>query len=306
MGDGEKGSVVVVQTEDEIAAITMAIGATLTGTRSSTATSGTGFSLMAEGLGWAGMNEARCGSYIVFSRRALDWYAHKERRGRSPICIERGARGVSSDCSLLGRSRRSFYDAARSFNYAEQFQMPVIHIVDKSMANSNQTVLPPDPNLVRIKRGKLIECRICSRDQVPIEGYKRFAFVEDGVSPRAILGQKGFTFWNTGDEHNEFGHIEEDPDNRVKMMTKRMTKLETAAREIPDEEKVNFFPAQKRDGADVTIVELGVDKGCDFGCNGISEEGWDRSRIPADPPRKSVSHEHRQRKAVPRKAPGCN
>ena len=51
------GSVVVVQTEDEIAAVTMAAGATLTGTRASTATSGPGFSLMVEGLGWAGMNE---------------------------------------------------------------------------------------------------------------------------------------------------------------------------------------------------------------------------------------------------------
>jgi 2-oxoglutarate ferredoxin oxidoreductase subunit alpha len=56
--DGEgKGSIVVVQTEDEISAITMAIGAGLAGVRASTATSGPGFSLMAEGLGWAGMNE---------------------------------------------------------------------------------------------------------------------------------------------------------------------------------------------------------------------------------------------------------
>ncbi|MCL4517693.1 MAG: 2-oxoglutarate ferredoxin oxidoreductase subunit alpha, partial [Thaumarchaeota archaeon] len=54
---GSKGSIVVVQTEDEIAAITMAIGAALTGTRAATSTSGPGFSLMVEGMGWAGMNE---------------------------------------------------------------------------------------------------------------------------------------------------------------------------------------------------------------------------------------------------------
>src|ERR671933_2873706 len=55
--DSKKDSIVVVQTEDEIAAITMAIGGALTGVRSATATSGPGFSLMAEALGWAGMNE---------------------------------------------------------------------------------------------------------------------------------------------------------------------------------------------------------------------------------------------------------
>ena len=51
------GSILVVQTEDEISAINMASGAVLTGVRASTSTSGPGFSLMAEGLGWAGMNE---------------------------------------------------------------------------------------------------------------------------------------------------------------------------------------------------------------------------------------------------------
>jgi len=70
----------------------------------------------------------------------------------------------------------------------------------------------------------------------------------------------GYRFWNTGDEHDEMGHIEEDPDNRVKMMTKRMTKLDTAAKEIPAEEKVNFFRSSKKQ-ADVTIVSWGSTKG---------------------------------------------
>jgi 2-oxoglutarate/2-oxoacid ferredoxin oxidoreductase subunit alpha len=260
MGDGEKGSVVVVQTEDEIAAITMAIGATLTGTRSSTATSGPGFSLMAEGLGWAGMNEAAVVVTLYSRGGPSTGMPTRSEEADLLFALSAGHGEFPRIVLCSGDLEESFYDAARSFNYAEQFQMPVIHIVDKSMANSNQTVLPPDPNLVRIKRGKLLSAGYAPEIKYD-RGYKRFAFVEDGVSPRAILGQKGFTFWNTGDEHNEFGHIEEDPDNRVKMMTKRMTKLETAAREIPDEEKVNFFPAQKRDGADVTIVSWGSTKG---------------------------------------------
>ncbi|MGI0078234.1 MAG: transketolase C-terminal domain-containing protein, partial [Nitrososphaerales archaeon] len=80
------------------------------------------------------------------------------------------------------------------------------------------------------------------------------------ISPRAVLGMKGYRFWNSGDEHEEIGHICEDPENRVRMMTKRMTKLETASGEIPDSEKVNFFPATKNN-ADATIVSFGSSKG---------------------------------------------
>ena len=55
--NGKKGSIVVIQTEDEIAALQWQLGSALAGVRSATATSGPGFSLMAEALGWAGINE---------------------------------------------------------------------------------------------------------------------------------------------------------------------------------------------------------------------------------------------------------
>jgi 2-oxoglutarate/2-oxoacid ferredoxin oxidoreductase subunit alpha len=256
-----QGSIVVVQTEDEIAAVTMAAGATLTGARASTATSGPGFSLMVEGLGWAGMNEIPV-VVTLFSRGGPSTgMPTRSEQADLKFALSAGHGEFPRIVLCSGDLEESFYDAIRAFNYAERYQMPVIHIVDKSMANSNSTVMPPNPNLIPIQRGKLL----ISGYQPPAEihynrGYKRFAFVEDGVSPRAVLGQKGFNFWNSGDEHNEFGHIEEDPDNRVKMMTKRMTKLETAAREIPDDEKLNFFPSNKTE-ADATIVSWGSAKG---------------------------------------------
>jgi 2-oxoglutarate ferredoxin oxidoreductase subunit alpha len=137
------------------------------------------------------------------------------------------------------------------------FQTPVIHLVNKGMANSSATLLPPNPYLISLERGKLITG---ASAQQPGDKYKRFAFVEDGISPRAVLGMKGYTFWNTGDEHNEIGHIDEDPDNRIKMMTKRMTKLDTAEKAIPDDVKLNFFPS-KKSRADVTLVSWGSPKG---------------------------------------------
>lgn len=263
LGDGSakenSGSIVVVQTEDEISAVTMAAGATLTGTRASTATSGPGFSLMVEGMGWAGMNEIPV-AVTLFSRGGPSTgMPTRSEEADLKFALSAGHGEFPRIVLCSGDLEECFYDAMRAFNYAERFQMPVIHIVDKSMANSNSTVEPPDPSLIPIQRGKLLVAGY--QPEVKYDnGYRRFAFTEDGVSPRAVLGQKGYTFWNTGDEHNEFGHIEEDPDNRIKMMTKRMTKLETAAREIPDGEKMNFFPS-KKERADVTIVSWGSAKG---------------------------------------------
>jgi 2-oxoglutarate/2-oxoacid ferredoxin oxidoreductase subunit alpha len=254
---GKTGNVLVTQTEDEIAAVTMAIGAALTGARSATSTSGPGFSLMVEGLGWAGMNEVP----LVIT--------HYQRGGPStglPTRHEQGdlkfvlsaSHGEFARIVLCsGDLDECFYDAIRVFNYAERFQMPTIHLVDKSLANNSMTITPPRPDLISIERGKLIQGKPPNGNG---EEYRRFAFTGDGVSPRAVLGTPGYRFWNTGDEHNEMGHIEEDPDNRTRMMTKRMTKLDTAAREIPEEEKLNFFKSEKWQ-ADITIVSWGSTKG---------------------------------------------
>ncbi|MDA4132244.1 MAG: 2-oxoglutarate ferredoxin oxidoreductase subunit alpha, partial [Thaumarchaeota archaeon] len=65
-------------------------------------------------------------------------------------------------------------------------------------------------------------------------------------------------YWNTGDEHDENGHISEDPTNRDEMMEKRMRKLDLASEEIPPEEKVHFFGPKD---AQVTLVSWGSTKG---------------------------------------------
>ncbi len=249
-----KGSVVVVQTEDEIAAITMAVGGALAGARAATSTSGPGFSLMTEGMGWAGMNEvpvvitlySRGGPSTGMPTRTEQGdlkFALNASHGESPRIVV---------CS--GDMEECFYDAFRAMNYAERYQLPVIHLVDKGLANSNMTILPPDPSMIDIERGKLI------LDGGAKDGeYRRFAHSEDGISPRAVLGLSGYRFWNTGDEHDELGHINENPENRIRMMKKRMTKLETADREIPESEKVSFYPAKGH--PDVTLVSWGSSKG---------------------------------------------
>jgi 2-oxoglutarate ferredoxin oxidoreductase subunit alpha len=255
-GYPDNGSIVVVQTEDEIAALTMAIGAGLAGARAATATSGPGFCLMAEGTGWAGMNEVPVVITLYTRGGPATGLPTRHEQGDLRFALH-AAHGEFPRLVLAsGDHEEAFYDAIHAFNYAEQFQTPVVHIVDKALANSTQTVAMFDPDKVRIHRGKVLsEAELASLHN---GGYKRFAFVEDGVSPRAFLGSQHGVFWNTGDEHDEIGHITEDPSNRVMMMDKRMRKLETAAREIPLREKFNLFGDPK---APVTIVSWGSTKG---------------------------------------------
>ncbi|MBI4549258.1 MAG: 2-oxoacid:acceptor oxidoreductase subunit alpha [Ignavibacteriae bacterium] len=254
--DSQEGSIVVVQTEDEIAAITMAVGAALSGARAATATSGPGFSLMAEGTGWAGMNEVPV-VITVYSRGGPATGLPTRHEQGDLLFSLYAAHGEFPRLVLAsGDMEEAFYDAVRAFNYAEQFQTPVVHLIDKALANSTQTYPMFDTRKVIINRGELL-----AEDAVVTNGsemYKRFELTEDGISPRARLGTAGAIYWNTGDEHDELGHITEDPENRNRMMEKRMKKLETAAQVIPLEEKVNFFGPKE---ADATIVSWGTPKG---------------------------------------------
>jgi 2-oxoglutarate ferredoxin oxidoreductase subunit alpha len=152
-----------------------------------------------------------------------------------------------------GDIEECFYDAARAFNYAERYQMPVIHLVDKALANSNKSYKIFDPGIVKIERGELL-----TEADVAGKNYRRFELTDSGISPRLPIGTPGAVFWNTGDEHNEQGHITEESMMRTKMYEKRMRKLETADREILEKERVNFFGDEN---APITIVSWGSPKG---------------------------------------------
>ncbi len=249
----ENGAIMVMQTEDEIAAITMATGAALTGARSATSTSGPGFSLMVEGLGWAGINEVPV--VINYYQRGAPSTGLPTRHGQDDLRFAiHSSHGEFPRIVLCsGDIEECFYDAAQAFNYAERYQTPVIHLIDKALANSNMSCKMLDPRLVMIERGELL-------NEADISGktYRRFEFTDTGISPRLPIGTPGAVFWNTGDEHSETGHITEEPAMRTRMLEKRMKKLDTADREIPLGEKINFFGDED---APAIIVSWGSPKG---------------------------------------------
>ncbi len=250
-----KGSIAVVQSEDEIAAVTMAIGGGIAGVRSSTSTSGPGFSLMAEGLGYAGMNEVPVVVTLYSRGGPSTGLPTRHEQGDLRFAIHAGHGEFPRLVLASGDLEEVFYDTVRAFNYSERYQTPVIHIVDKALANSDATLPMLDVNKVKIDRGEFVRGPIT--DAVNGE-YKRFRHVPNGISPRAPVGTKGGVYWLTGDEHDEHGHISEDPTNRDFMMEKRMGKLELADKEIPIDERINFFGPEQ---AEITIISWGSTKG---------------------------------------------
>ena len=253
---GGEAPIVIVQTEDELAAVTMASGAALTGARSATATAGPGFSLMVEGMGWAGMNEVPL--VITLYQRGGPSTGLPTRTEQSDLlfAINAGHGEFPRLVVASGDLTEAFYDAAEVFNYAERYQTPVIHLLDQTIARTTQTVPPFDLSRIKIERGQVFDPQ--SRPEEGEEGYQRFALTESGVSPRALVGQPGGMHWLTGTEHTEEGLVTEDPVVRERQMEKRARKLELAAREIPLEDKLQVYGDP---GAALTMVSWGSNKG---------------------------------------------
>ncbi len=260
LGDVGVGSLTVFQTEDELAAINAAIGASLTGARAAVATSGPGFDLMVEGIGWAGMNEAPV--VITYYQRGGPSTGQPTRGGQSDLLSTVFASHGEYPRMVLasGDHEEAFWDAIDALNFAETYQIPVVHLVDKFLANTIRSVQVPDVTKAVINRGKIVDS--------PGEGYKRFSF-ESPVSPRAFLGKA--LMWYTGDEHNELGHISEESENRRKIMEKRMKKLELIEQEVPEERRVSVFGEES---PDVVLLGWGFVKGAALGAiKMLKEEG---------------------------------
>ncbi|GGM77923.1 2-oxoacid:ferredoxin oxidoreductase subunit alpha [Thermogymnomonas acidicola] len=243
----KEAGVVVVQTEDEISAVTMASGAALTGVRSATATSGPGFSLMAEGIGFAGMDEVPL--VVTLYQRGGPSTGLPTRNGQSDLlfALNTGHGEFPRIVFSSGDVEECIYDAMKALNYAQRYQMPVIHMIDKNLANTMDLI--PEIDRKRVK--------IVPPVRVEKEPFKRYDLDTDtGISGFGIFGRD--IFWMTGDEHDELGHVTEDPVIRDAMMRKRFQKLVTADREIPLEDKAQLMGPSS---ADVTFVTWGSQKG---------------------------------------------
>ncbi|VVC01627.1 2-oxoglutarate synthase subunit KorA [uncultured archaeon] len=244
--------IIVKQTEDEISAANMIAGAAFAGARSMTATSGGGFSLMAEALGMMGISETP--AVIIESQRAgpstglptyseqadLQFALHAS-QGEFPRVVI--APGDPQEC---------YVEAINAFNIAELVQTPVIVLLDKFLSESSMTFEDFRAIPVRIDRGKMMT----EEQMESAEGFKRHAFSEDGISSRCLPGMKNGMHVCSSYEHDETGFSSEDPKMRVDMINKRAKKLSA----IPQSIIAPSFHGASEDEAAILLVCWGSTK----------------------------------------------
>jgi 2-oxoglutarate ferredoxin oxidoreductase subunit alpha len=239
--------VVAKHAEDEIAAVCMAVGASFAGARAMTATSGGGFSLMVEALGLAGMTEVPL--VVVVAQRGGPSTGLPTRTEQADLLFAINAsQGEFPRLVLAPSTVEECFEAGwRAFNLAERYQCPVTVLTDQFLATSLRTLEKEaiDFSSVTIDRGEFLSAEQLERLE---GGYRRFAFTESGISPRAIPGHSKGVYAASSDEHDEYGHITEEIENRRRMMDKRMRKLTAAARDIRPPRR--FGPDQ----AELTLV----------------------------------------------------
>jgi len=243
---------VVKQTEDEIAAMNMVVGASFAGVRSMTATSGGGFALMSEALGLAGMTE--CGTVVVIAQRpgpatGLPTWTEQ---GDLRFALHAGQGDFPRVVLAPGDPEECFYMTFQAHNLADKYQLPVIVLTDKYMAEARQTVPFFNTESLKLDRGELADTSKLSADA----RFARYAMTPSGVSQRSIPSQPGGVFAANSDEHDDTGMANEEADTRQAQMDKRMKKLQALRSEI--QEPVKLYGPKE---AEVTLVGWGSTKG---------------------------------------------
>lgn len=221
----------VIQTEDEIAAVTMAIGANYGGVRAITASAGPGLSLKMEAIGLSGITETPL--VIIDTQRGGPSTGLPTKQEQSDLmAMIYGTHGEIPKIVIAPSTvEEAFYDTAEALNLVEEYQCPVIVLSDLQLSLGKQTVEPLDIDKVEIRRGKLV-----TEDLPEIENkgyFKRYEVTEDGVSPRVIPGVKNGIHHVTGVEHDETGKPSESAANRIVQMSKRLRKIENVKFKTP-------------------------------------------------------------------------
>lgn len=246
-----KYGLVMKQCEDEISAINMAIGAGFAGVRAMTGTSGGGFSLMTEAVGLASITETPV--VVVEVQRGGPSTGLPTKSEQGDLYQVLGASQGEYPKAVIAPITvpDCYYATVESLNLAEKYQIPVILLSDLLLSEHTESVDSEDlTNKVPIERGEIVQS--LNGDS---GGYKRFKDTPSGVSPRALPGTAGGMHIAASDDHDEDATIISDvftnPTARVKMMNKRMRKLDGVLKDTKP--FVKEGPAQ----ADLTLVGWG-------------------------------------------------
>ncbi len=255
----------VIQPESELAVIGITTGAAIAGVRAATSTSGPGLSLMTETITYAGITETPI--VVVDHQRGSPATGQPTRteQGDLSFVVSQGHGDFGRIVVAPGTINQYLEITANAFNYAERYQLPVIVLGEKAIAQASVSMdskyIQSFKDSYRVDRGRL---NIGKVELAEGEDYKRFKLSEDNISERIIPGNKSAVMWLTGDEHDEYGHPYEEPGNRERMMEKRTLKSVKILSELKEEEKYELHGDPKK--TDILVVSWGGATGAILDC----------------------------------------
>ncbi len=234
---------IFIQMEDEIASMGAVIGASIGGEKAMTATSGPGFSLKQEHLGYAAGVEIPC--VVVNVMRGGPSTGMPTRPAQGDIMQARwGSHGDHAIIVLAPASVNEIYDqTVRAFNLSETYRVPVIVLYDEAVGHLVETVALPDRKSQRLAERKWATG--------PREGFLPFAETEDMVPPMARPGA-GYRVHMTGLTHDEDGFPTQNPERAARAMDRVLGKLQH------HRSGIEAFESQHCDDAEVLVVAIGI------------------------------------------------
>ena len=232
-----------IQFEDELGSMAAVVGASYSGVKAMTATSGPGFSLMMENIGLAVMTEAPCVVVDVMRGSPSTGQPTKAGQGEMMQC-RWGSHGDYEIISLVPSSVQEVFDlTVEAFNLAEQYRVPSFVMIDGILGHMYERLVIPEPDEIRIVNRK--------KPSRPPEKYIPFEAEEDLIPPMACFGE-GYHFYATGLTHDERGY----PDMSIEAQDKLIRRLSDKIRKKEDKIiKVEEFGVED---AEILVVAYGL------------------------------------------------
>ncbi len=282
----------VVQAEDELSAINLALGAARAGARACTATSGPGIDLMTETFGLVSTSETPLVIMNIMRSGPSTGMPTKQEQGDLNQMVYGGHGECPRFVVAPTTVSECFHKTIEAFNLAEKYQVPVYLTADLSLAVTEQTYTPDefDIDSVEIDRGRLLTDEDSVTEWTDDENrFTPHAATDDGVSPRVLPGTSGGAHMTTGLEHDELGRRTEDTSVRVEQVDKRTRKVETAI-STEDWEYREFGDSS----ADTVLISWGSNEGAILEALDYLDEDGISARFLSIPyvfPRPNVSEE---------------
>lgn len=232
-----------IQMEDEIASMCAILGGSWAGTKSMTATSGPGFSLMQENIGLGAMTETPV--VIVDVQRGSPSTGIPTSVGQGEVMQARwGSHGDYEIIAISPNSPQECFDfLIKAFNFSEKYRVPVIVLMDECVSHMSEKVVIPKENEVEIINRKKADC--------PVEEYLPFKADDDLIPPMAVAGD-GYKIHVSGLTHNEKGYPVMSAECQEPLVRRLCDKIRVHADDIIEVEE------ERTEDAEIIVISFGV------------------------------------------------